>query len=41
MWVFLSSGIDRLLHYFMSALSNFVGRSASARLDVYAATGSR
>jgi hypothetical protein len=27
-WGFLSSGFDRLLHYFMSALPNFVGRSA-------------
>ena len=27
MWVFLSSGFDRLSHYFMSALPNFVGRA--------------
>jgi len=29
-WVFLSSGIDRLSHYFMSALPNLVGRDAFA-----------
>jgi hypothetical protein len=40
-WVFLPSGIDRLLHYFMSALPNSVSRSVFARPNFYAATGSR
>jgi predicted small lipoprotein YifL len=40
-WVFPSSGIDRLSHYFMSALPNFVGRGARAWPDLYAAMGSR
>jgi hypothetical protein len=41
MWVFLSSGFDRLSHYFMSALPNSVDRSVAAWPDLYAATGSR
>lgn len=40
-WVFLSSGFDRLSHYFMSALPNSFDRGVAARPYLYAATGSR
>jgi hypothetical protein len=40
-WVFLSSGFDRLSHYFMSALPNFIRPDAGAWTGLYATSGSR
>ena len=40
-WVFPSSGFDRLSHYFMSALPNFIRPGAGAWSDLYATSGSR